>query len=232
MLERGAERLLMYRKMVQGRLRRVIRELLPRTTARLDKKRFLADFADFFEQAGSHSVILRDVPVEFLDWCREPWSRAAAVPDYLIDLARHELLALEIRNAPGGREPDTGSPLALDKPLRFDGTCRLQRYEHCVHALPMDVDDRSVPEAKANGLLAYRDPETYAVRYIALTDRATEVIERLLAGATVVSALQEGAVAAGLTLDDDFLAGMTHLFADLSERRVLLGAFDPATAAD
>jgi len=223
MLERGPRRLRMYRQMVQGRLRRVLRELLPRTVARLGKKRLYADFADFFDNAGSHTVILREVPAEFTSFCRERWAEAEAVPDFLSDLASHELLSLEVRNSLGGREPATGLPLALDRPLRFDGTCRLRRYDYAVHSLPLDVDDRSEPEAIPSALLAYRDRE-YAVRFIALTQRATEVLERLLAGSTVVSALQEGAIAAGETLGDEFLAGMTHLFADLSERGVLLGA--------
>ena len=224
MVERGAGRLLMYRNMVQGRLRRVIRELMPRTIARLDERRYRADFADFFASAGSHTVILRDVALEFLDSRRELWLRADDVPDYLIDLARHELMAIAVRNAKGGGEAPTGHPLALDRPLRVDGSARLQRYDYAVHQLPLDIDDRTVPEANPNGILAYRDRETYAVRYIALTGRATEVLERLLAGATVLTALQQGAAAAGTALDDDFLAGMTHLFADLSDRLVLLGA--------
>ena len=57
-----------------------------------------------------------------------------------------------------------------------------------------------------------------------LTPRAAAIVERLLDGVTVVQALQEGAAAAGVALDDDLLAGMTHLFADLSERGVILGA--------
>lgn len=228
MLERGPRRLRMYRKMVQGRLRRVLRELLPRTVARLGKKRFLADFADFFDDAGSHTVILRQVAGEFTSFCERRWAEAEAVPDFLSDLASHELLSLEVRNSVGGREPATGLPLALDRPLRFDGSCRLRRYGYAVHSLPLDVDDRSEPEATPSALLAYRDRENYTVRFIALTPRATEVIERLLSGSTVVAALQQGAAAAGETLDDEFLAGMTHLFADLSERGVLLGALSDA----
>jgi len=231
MLERGPRRLRMYRKMVQGRLRRVLRELLPRTIARLEKKRFLADFADFFHSAGSHTVILREVPAEFTSFCRERWAKAEPVPDFLSDLASYELLSIEVRNSLGGREPATGHPLALERPLRFDGTCRLRRFAYAVHNLPLDVDDRSEPEAIPSALLAYRDREEYTVRLIALTPRATEVIERLLAGSTVVAALQEGAVAAGEPLSDEFLAGMTHLFADLSERGVLLGAL-PETPSD
>jgi hypothetical protein len=224
MVERGPERLRMYRTMVQARLRRVIREFLPRTIARLGDDRYRQDFARWFEEAGSHSVILRDVPVEFLTWARPRWEADAALPAYLLDLARHELLAIEVRNATGGREPATGEALALDKPLLFDGTARLARYDHAVHRLPLDEADLRAAEAEASALLAYRDRDNYRVRYIELTARAAAILERLLDGATVVRALQEGAAAAGVALDDDLLAGMTHLFADLSERGVILGA--------
>ncbi|MEZ4383956.1 MAG: hypothetical protein R3A79_21670 [Nannocystaceae bacterium] len=224
MVERGPERLRMYRTMVQSRLRRVIREFLPRTIARRGDARYREDFALWFEEAGSHSVILRDVPVEFLTWARPRWEADPAVPAYVLDLARHELLSVEVRNATGGREPATGEPLALDKPLLFDGTARLARYDHAVHRLPLDEADLSAAAAEPSALLAYRDRDNYRVRYIELTPRASEVMDRLIAGETVVAALQEGAAAAGIALDDDLLAGMTHLFADLSERGVILGA--------
>ncbi len=224
MIERGSSHLRMYRTMVQGRLRRVIREFIPRTVARLGKERYAVDFADFFADAGSHSVILREVPGEFISFCRQRWLDAPEIADYLVDLATHEFLFSVVRNAMGGREAPTGQMLALDKALLFDGSSRLRRYNYAVHLLPQSVDDRSEPEALVCSVLAYRDRDNDRVRYIALSGRATEVIERLLAGATVVTALQEGAVAAGEDLSDDFLAGMTQVFADLSERNVILGA--------
>ncbi|MCB9566995.1 MAG: putative DNA-binding domain-containing protein [Myxococcales bacterium] len=116
MVERGASRLKMYRAMVQGRLRRVIREFIPRTAARLGRPRYDADFAAFFAEAGSHSVVLRDVPVELVTWAAPRWRADPEIPDYLVDLARHELVAAEVRNAPGGREPPTGEALALGRP--------------------------------------------------------------------------------------------------------------------
>ncbi len=233
MIKRGSDHLRMYRTMVQGRLRRVIREFIPRTVARLGKKRYAVDFADFFADAGSHSVILRDVPGEFISFCRQRWLDTPEIADYLVDLATHEFLADEVRNGMGGREAPTGHMLALESALLFDGSSRLRRYNYAVHLLPLDTDDRSEPDALACGVLAYRDRDSYRVRNISLTLRATEVIERLLAGATVLTALQQGAVAAGEDLNDDFLAGMTQVFADLSERSVILGALaeGPKSAA-
>lgn len=227
MVERGAGRLKMYRTMVQGRLRRVIREFIPRTVSRIGRSRYNADFAAFFAGPGSHSVVLRDVPVEFVAWAGPRWDADPALPGYLSDLARHELVASEVRNAPGGREPVTGIPLALDRPLVFDGSVRILRYAAAVHRLSLDEADRGEPEPEPSALLIYRDRDDYRVRYIELTPRAIAVVERLVAGATVVGALQEGAATVGEALSDDFLAGMTHLFADLADRGVILGAPAP-----
>lgn len=223
MVERGPARLLMYRTMVQSRLRRVIREFLPSTAARLGDRRYRADFAAFMAEAGSHTAVLRDVPSEFVAFAAPRW-RADGLPAWLGDLARHELVGARVRNAPGGGEAATGEPLALDRPLRFDGSTRFQRYAYAVHRLPQDPDDRSEPAAEAVGMLVYRDRETYRARYIELTPRASEVIDRLLAGADVEVALREGTAAVGEPLDDDFLSSMVHLFADLSDRGVILGA--------
>lgn len=223
MVDRGASRLLMYRTMVNNRLRRVIREFMPRTVARLGRPRYRGDFAAFMAEAGSHTAILRDVPGEFLAFAAPRW-RADGLAPYLADLARHELVGGRVRNAPGGGEAPTGLPLALDRSLRFDGSTRFQRYAFAVHRLPVDPEDRSEPAAEPLGMLVYRDREGHHPRYIELTPRASEVIDRLLAGAPVELAIREGTAAAGQPLDDDFLSSMVHLFADLSDRGVILGA--------
>ncbi|MEZ4453446.1 MAG: putative DNA-binding domain-containing protein [Nannocystaceae bacterium] len=227
MVERGPSRLLMYRKMVRGRLHRTIREFMPRTFARLGKRRFDADFAAFMAEAGSHTVLLREVPREFLTFTAPRW-RADGLADYLVDLARHEIVGVAVRNDPGGGEAPTGLDLALDRPLRFDGSVRFQRYAHAVHRLTDDPEDRSEPTAEPVGMLVYRDREGGRARYIELTPRASEVIDRLLAGAPVEAALREGTAAAGQPLDDDFLSSMVHLFTDLVERQVILGAIPDA----
>ncbi|HRI07317.1 MAG TPA: putative DNA-binding domain-containing protein [Nannocystaceae bacterium] len=229
LLSAGAERLLMYRTMVQSRLRRVIREFIPRAVARLGDARYRRDFARFFAEVGSRTVYLREVPLEFLAFVTPAWRADPDLPPFLVDLARHELCASEVRFSEGGEAP-TGEPLALDRPLRIDGSALLRRYDHAVHRLPQDEGDRTPADAEPVDLLVYRDRATQKVRYLELTRRAGAVLERLLGGATVEAALRGGAAAVHEDLDDDFLAGMVHLFADLSEREVILGAI-PAPAA-
>jgi hypothetical protein len=227
MLAVGAERMLVYRKLVHNRLRNTTAEFLVRTVARLGFARYRHDFEAFVEHHAPRSPYLRDVPPEFVEWVGPRWAADPEVPAYLPDLARHELLDFEVRNDPLGGEPATDLPLALDRPLRFDGTARLIRYEHAVHRLPKGKKDRSEPDAEPTRLLVYRDVE-HQPRYLALTPFAAELLRALLDERKAVQpGLLAAAAALGEPLDDDKLGSAAQLFADLGERGVLLGA-EPA----
>jgi hypothetical protein len=224
MLAVGAERMLVYRKLVHNRLRVTILEFIERTGARLGTARFRRDFEAFVELRAPSSPYLRDVPTEFVDWAAPRWAADPEVPAWLPELARHELLDYEVRNDPRGGEADTGLPLALDRPLRFDGTARLVHYGWAVHRLPRDKGDTSEPEAEPTRLLVYRDAE-HKARYLALTPFADALLrELLLARKAVQPALVDAAAALGEPLDDEKLAAAAQLLADLAERRVCLGA--------
>jgi hypothetical protein len=146
------------------------------------------------------------------------------VPRYLHDLARHELLELEVRNDPRGGEGPSGADLALDRPLAFDGSARLMRYAFAVQRLPKSVDDRSAPEEHASDLIVFRDAHQ-KVRYLELTPWAALVLVQLLVeGHAVADGLQRAAAATGEALDDDKLGKAAMLFAELSDVGVLLGA--------
>lgn len=224
MLEVGAERMLVYRKLVHNRLRNTIAEFIERTVARLGMPRFRRDFEAFVELCAPCSPYLRDVPTEFVEWVGPRWAADPEVPAWMIELARHELLDYEVRNDPRGGEPDTGLPLALDRPLRFDGTARLVRYGFAVHRLPLAKDDRTEPEAEPTPLLVYRDAE-HKARYLALSPFADAVVRELLVARQAVQpGLIAAAAALGEPLDDDKLATAAQLLGDLAERRVCLGA--------
>ena len=111
----------------------------------------------------------------------------------------------------------------LEARLVFDPSARLERYEHAIHLLPAAVADRTTPAAEATALLIYRDAE-HDVRFLHLTALAAAIVEALLGGVRVRAALLRGSAAAGLALDDDVLARMSRLLADLAARGILRGS--------
>lgn len=220
----GAERFLVYRSLVQNRMRNTIADFIERTTARLGMKRLRGDFADWMEQTAAHSPYLRDVPAEFVAWVAPRWLEDDAVPNYLVDLAQHELLEYDIRNDHRGGESPTGLDLALDKPLRFDGAARLMTYDYAVHKMSAEVDDTEPPEEVSSRLLVYRDPNA-KVRYLELTPLAHAVLVELIEHhKPVADGLRAACESLGEPLDDDRLAIAATLLSDLAERGVLLGA--------
>jgi hypothetical protein len=220
----GAKRMLVYRSLVHSRMRNATADFITRTVARLGSARYRRDFAAFIEHHAARSHYLRDVPAQFVEWVVPRWAGDPLVAGYIPDLARHELLHIDVRNDHRGAQAPTGLPLALDRPLRFDGAVRLVHYEYAVHRLPKSPEDRTEPNAEPTRLLVYRDDE-YRPRYLSLTPFATALLHELIvARQTVQSALQAAAAAQGSALDDDKLGSAAQLLADLSERGICLGA--------
>lgn len=219
-------RFAVYRRLVRNNLEGVTQRLLARTRARLNELaggRFDADFTRFLESAGARTHYLRDVPAEFLAWAAPRWAADAEVPTWVIDLARHELTAFVVGAAPQLAEPPSLVDLDLGKAVAFAATARLDAYAYAVHQLPPDEDDRTLPDEGAVALLAYRDPE-HRVQWLALTPLARAVLERLMAGEVLQAALRDGCAQIGTPMDDQALATIATLLADLGERGVLLGA--------
>lgn len=219
-----ADRLMIYRTLVHNRIKNAIRDFVPRTLARLGRAPFGGTFDRYMDELGPQSPYLRDVPEEFVNWAAPIWKRDASVPDYIVDLARHELLELVVRNDPRGGEPATGVPVALDRGIRFDGSVRLCHYAHPVHELPRGLDDKTAPDARSTDLLVYRDAQG-RVRYLELTPFAAAVVAALLTDRLALEpALRRACAVLDEPLDDDKLAGAASLLADLGERGVALGA--------
>jgi len=222
----GEGRLLMYRQMVQGRVRAVIPEFIPQTAARLGSARYAADLKEFWAEGGSRSVDLLDVAIAFVDAAAPRWLVDPELPEHLPELARYELALCQVRTSVKGGEAASGAALALDRPLRFDGACRLLRGRYAVHRCGLESGDAGEPAPQATSLLIYRDRALLRARTLELTERAAEVVVRLVAGEAVEAALRGGAAAAGAALDDEMLAAMAGLLAELSERGIVLGAED------
>jgi hypothetical protein len=224
MLRVGAGRFGVYRKLVHNRLRATTTEFIERTHARIGRTRFVADFEVFMDEVATASPYLREVPREFVEWVAPRWLADADVDDYLVDLARHELLEYDVRNDPRARPDPTGLPLALDQSLRFDPAARLMQYDYAVHRLPADEDDRTIPEAIPTRLLVYRDADA-DVRYLELTPFAEQVTQALMVrGMPVANGLRWACEQLGDTLDDDKLATAAAFVSDLAERGIMLGS--------
>ena len=210
-----------YRRLVRHNLDQVLRDLLPRTSARLGD-RFWSEAAAFYEARGPRTHYLRDVPGELVAWVSSRWGEDASMPAWAIDLARYEVASHEASAAEGDRETRADAALSLDAPVVMADHVRLLRLGHAVHELPLDDDERAVPVRRDVALVVYRDAEL-ELRFLELTPAAAAIVERLLAGTIVRAAITEGAHAAGVPVDDALLVGTSALLADLAERGVLLG---------
>jgi len=225
----GPTRLLAYRTMVQGRLRRTIAAYIPRVAHILGKK-FDAEFRTYMDDRGPRTPYLRDVPAEFVAWAVPRWQADPKIDSMIPELARYELLKDDIANTPGGGEPETGAPLALEHPLRVDGSVRLEHFAYAVHTVAgTPIDQTPALEQRRTHLLVYRSRDNHRVRFIDLTQRASAFVGHILGGMPVQAALAAAARDVGSPLNDTFLAAMVHLLTDLSERGVLLGAEIPDT---
>ncbi len=217
-LLRGAGHLGVYRPLVRDALAAAVTQFLPRTRARRGPA-FTTDLTAWMAVGGPRSRLLRDIPGEFLALVTPRWD--ADGPVWLSELARHELLEFRVAAAPP-RPPASARAFTLDARLALETSAVLVRYSHAVHLLPEDEHDRSEPAASATVLLAYRDVE-HRVRYLQLTPLAEAVVAALQASATVQEAVLAGAAAEAAALDDEHLARISALLADLVERGVIVG---------
>ena len=224
--------LAIYRSLVRNGLARVVVRMLPRTRSRMNVAcdgRFDADLARFLEEVGPRTHYLRDVPRELLAWAEPRWRSDASVPGYLPDLAVHELACFAVAAAEARDDATQLSEIALDRPTAFTGSARSLHYAWAVHELPSDEGATDEPARRDVRLLAYRD-EDHAVRWLELTPLAASLVERLMAGRALGSAIAE-ACADHETAPPSVAADVARLLADLGARGVLLGASEARPAA-
>jgi hypothetical protein len=218
----GAERWLTYRRLVRHTLREALELAIPRSIARLGA-RFDHYFDRFLAERGPRSHALRLVTREFLDWCEPEWWLDAGVAPYLLDLARHEALRIEVGSLPAAPPPGEAAALELERGVLVTEAMRIVRYGHKVHELSESLDDRTAPPATETHLLVYRSPE-HEVRYLELTPLAASILERLSRGRNLGQALLEACEDANQPLAASVVEGTARLLSDLATRGVLLGA--------
>ncbi|MGB1013902.1 MAG: DUF692 family multinuclear iron-containing protein [Nannocystaceae bacterium] len=212
-------RLGVYRDLSRATVISTVANFLPRTLARLPAGRFEQDVAQWLAGPGPCSRYLRDLPLAFAEWVAPRWTGAADVADYVVDLARHELIEFTVATAVS-RHQAPSEAFELTSVLHFATSCQLADYAYAVHRLPEAVDDRSVPSCEPTCLLVYRDP-TNRVRYLQLSALARVVTQRLMAGERVQDALTAGARDVSVSLDNETLGRMSVLLADFAQRGVV-----------
>jgi uncharacterized protein len=220
-LTESVERLAVYRDLVRGNLREALQLSIPRSIARLGPL-FDEYFDRFLCEQAPRTHYLRDVTPELLAFCAPLWPHDQRVPSYLYELALHESLHIEVSALPSLPRGHVAAQLALEQGVELCLALRLVHYQHAVHELPADEADRTLPATRAVSLLAYRSPE-HDVRYLELTPLACAIVERLLSGDSLGSAVQSAAAKVGSALTEAVLAGAAQLLADLAERGVVRG---------
>jgi hypothetical protein len=224
-VQQGIERFLIYRKLVRHNLRETLTLAIGRSIARLGPV-FDEYFDRFLAERGPRTHYLRDVTRELLEYCAPLWREDPRVPEYILDLAHHEALQIEVgalQVRPIGAE---AGPLELDRGVRFIEAARLARYRYAVHRLSEGERDRTLPLHENIALFVYRNPE-HEVRYLELSPLAATIIERLLAGVTLREAMLDAPAQHGASLSEQVVEGSARLLSDLAERGALLGAAAP-----
>jgi hypothetical protein len=217
----GPRRLLVYRRHVRRTLVRAIRQVIPRTAARMGDA-FAVWVDRWIAEESPRSQYFRDVAFELVAWAAPRWADDASLPSYLGDLARHELVEFEVAAAPDDAIQPPGGEIALDRGVRFAASARLRRYEHPVHRLEGALDARDVPPRQPAALLVYRDAEQ-DVRFLELTPLAAGILERLLRREPLGEAVVRACEAQGAAVDATVTASTAALLQDLLERGAILG---------
>jgi hypothetical protein len=206
-------RIAIYRRLVRNTLSGVVNKLLERTRERMGVA-FDDSFARFLEERGPRTHYLRDVPHEFVEWATPYWRDSGAAA-WLLDLARHEMTAFGVSTAPHPAEPPAFD-VHLDLPLLLSPIARIERYDFAIHE-----EFAEAPATRAVALLYYRDAE-HALRTLELTPLAAALIER--ASMPLREAIAAACSVTAIPMNDDTLASIARLLADLGERGALLGA--------
>jgi hypothetical protein len=219
------ERFFLYRQLVYGRFFGALEASIPLTIARIGTDLVTRELREFISQRATKSRYMRDITPEFLAFVEDRWRERGLVSDGLIELARHELLTIEIAAAPDDETKSSIDEVNLETRFRFRQSTKLVHYAYAVHVLPEDEADRTMPERRDSWVLGYRDDD-HRVRFLELTPLAAAVVERLMQGECLRDAATNGCQGIGVELNDEALATTAVLLDDFEQRGVLVGTID------
>ncbi len=218
-------RLLLYRQLVQKNLRGVLSSTLPRTVARLGDA-FEPLASRFFSRQTTRRRMLRELISGFLEFGRaegefDSAEGDLAVPPYVWELGQLEAARVLVAAAPETHARDD-IDLDLHRGLIFSEATTLLRFSHAVHKLSEDLDDTESPGIIPTQLLCYRSP-THDVKVLDLSPLAALLIEHLMQGASLESAVQGAAKQMNEPLSGELLTETSRLLGDLAQRGIILG---------
>lgn len=221
LLKLGVNRLCAYRSLVHNGTGNVIVRFLPRTGHFLGKERIWADISRFIAEEGPSTNFLRTIPGEFVRWAHKGWEGDSELPDFIMDLARYEVLSQDVPNDPAQSLPPTGVPIALDLAIVANPSAKLVRFEWRVDLL--DEEAPQPPSHQPVTLAICRDGK-HAYREQVLSDLGAELFQGLSRNLTLKDAIFAAAAAAGLPVEDTLLERATYALGELMEIEALLGA--------
>ncbi len=206
-------RVAIYRRLVRNTLADVVHKVLPRTRERMGRA-FDDAFATFLDARGPRTHYLRDVPRELVEWAAPFWSEQG-VESWLVDLARHEMTWFAVATVPHVPEP-RAEEVAIDKALLLSSVARIERFSHAVHE-----SFENAPTQREVALLYYRD-EKHDLATLELSPLAASLL--LHVNLPLKDAIARACEETNIPMNDDALASVARLLADLGARGVLLGA--------
>jgi len=220
-------RLHVYRKMIRGTLRSAIGNELPKLRHRLGYERYDRYFAAFLEAEATRSRVLRDVAYEFAVWVHPRLVADPEVAAFVPDLMRFELFEFDVYTGRRVLDPslEVVEELPADRPVAFDGTVRIARFDHAVHRLKDIVTSDAIPMNEPTGVLAYRDGDN-RYRQMDLTPLATSILAgMILDDKPLATAVREACAAHDAAITPEVIEGTSQVLADLAERGAIRGAW-------
>ncbi len=143
-----------YRGLVRGNLRAVIRNAFPVTAEVLGDEAFEGIFVDFLHAGGPRTSLYRDIPGDVVDWALE-----ASLP--FADLMHYEWLELVAARHPAELDhlaSETSAEVRLNPTLQFG---MYQRQVHLLSAARPELE----PEAAPIVYLVWRRPRTDQIAF-------------------------------------------------------------------
>ena len=217
----NAKRWLVYRQMVRDRLKRVVRNAMPRTLEAMGERRFTEAFDRWLDDSPPQSRFYRNVPIEFAARLRRSWLTIPPEALWLPDLLSLELCRWT-RRFVLPRDPPAAAELDFEKVPVFNPTAELLRLEHRVNMKP-DADGNYL--SAPTHMCVYRSFDDHTVRVRILNVSAAEMLRRWCEGENTLSeGVQDASAALGFAIDQGFIDSLSTMLASFIEAGLLLGS--------